>query len=184
MFQIDRIPPPTLADRLRRLTWGMCWLLLYRASPVSFHGWRRFLLRLWGATIERGAHPYPDARIWAPWNLIMRRDSCLGPQADCYNVASVELGVGCVVSQKSYLCSASHDFRHVSFPLTGASIVIGEGAWIAAAAFVGPGVVVGAGAIVGAGSVVTRSVDTMSIVAGNPAQRIGVRQITNEAETA
>lgn len=184
MFEIKLIPPPGTADRLRRMGWGLCWLILYRLSPVPFHGWRRMLLRMWGATIEAGVHPYPDARIWAPWNLTMRHGSCLGPGSDCYNVARVEIGANAVVSQKAYLCTASHDFRDRNFPLTGAPIAIGAGVWVAATAFVGPGVTIGAGAVVGAAAVVSRSVDPMTIVAGNPARKIGVRQISDETKSA
>jgi acetyltransferase-like isoleucine patch superfamily enzyme len=38
-----------------------------------------------------------------------------------------------------------------------------------------PGVTIGEGAVVGAGAVVTKDVEPFSIVAGNPARRIGER---------
>jgi putative colanic acid biosynthesis acetyltransferase WcaF len=100
----------------------------------------------------------------------MRRGSCLAPEVDCYNVARVELGEGVIVSQKSYLCTASHDFDDPAFPLTGAAIVIGDGAWVAADAFVGPGVHIGERAVVLARSVVVRDVDPQVVVGGNPAR--------------
>lgn len=169
---LARIPPPGRADRFRRLCWNLAWLLLYRPSPTPFHGWRRWLLRSFGARIGARAHPYPTARVWAPWLLTMEPDSCLGPAADCYNVASVTLGRGCVVSQKAYLCTASHDIDDAGFPLTGAPIVVEAGAWIAAQAFVGPGVTVGAGAVAAACAVVVRDVAAGTIVAGNPARPV------------
>lgn len=171
-----RIVPPSAPDRLRRLLWGMCWALLFRPSPVPFHGWRCLLLRLFGATVGKGAHPYPSARIWAPWRLVMEEGSCLGAGADCYNVAQVTLGRGCVVSQKAYLCTASHDVDDPAFPLVGAPISIGAGAWVAAAAFVGPGVTVGEGAVLGACAVVSRDVAQGAIMVGNPAQFLRQRQ--------
>ncbi len=51
-------------NKLARALWNCVWLLLYRPSPVPLHGWRRWLLRLFGAKFGRGAHPYPSAKVW------------------------------------------------------------------------------------------------------------------------
>ena len=50
-------------------------------------------------------------------------------------------------------------------------------AWIAADAFVGPGVTVGDRAVVGARSSVFKDVPADEIHAGNPAKKIGVREL-------
>lgn len=52
------------------------------------------------------------------------------------------------------------------------SITIEDDAWIGAGAIILPGVTIGTGAIVGAGSVVTHSVESYTVVAGNPARVI------------
>jgi putative colanic acid biosynthesis acetyltransferase WcaF len=127
------------------------------------------ILRLFGARIAAGVHPYPSAKIWAPWNLTMEVSSCLSDHVDCYSVAPITIGAFATVSQYSYLCSASHDYRVPTLPLVIAPIVIEADAWIAAAAFVGPGVRVGEGAIVGARATVTRDVAPWTMVAGSPA---------------
>lgn len=174
----DRTPAQVLGrvgltSKLARLAWSLVWLLLYRPTPNLLHGWRCFILRMFGAQVGKGAHPYPTARIWAPWNLTMGEGSCIGPEADVYNVARVTLGTDAIISQKSYLCTAGHDFRDPSMPLTAAPITIGNQAWVAAASFVGPGVSLGDGAIVAACAVVTRNVAVNVIVGGNPAVKIG-----------
>jgi putative colanic acid biosynthesis acetyltransferase WcaF len=163
------------ADKLRRLLWTVAWSLLYRPSPVPLHGWRRFLLRLFGASIGPGAHPYPSVRIWAPWNLRMAAHSCLGRDVDCYCVATVSLGEHATVSQYSYLCTASHDHRDPAMPLVAAPIAIEAEAWVAADVFVGPGVTVHAGAVVGARSTVLGDVPAWSVAAGSPALPRGTR---------
>jgi len=168
-------PPPGTGDKLLRTLWGFVWLVLYRPSPTIAHGWRRFILRSFGARIGSGAHPYPSAWIWAPWNLEMGSRSCLGPGANCYSAAKVYLESDSIVSQGAHLCSASHDFRDPGFPLVTGPIFIRHGAWVAAEAFIGPGLEVGAGAVVGARSVVTKDVAPECVVAGNPAQEIGTR---------
>jgi putative colanic acid biosynthesis acetyltransferase WcaF len=158
----------TTGNRVMRLLWGAAWLLLYRPSPVPLHGWRRFVLRLFGAEVASGAHPYPRARIWAPWSLTMGKDSCLANDVDCYNVARVTLGEKATVSQYSYLCTASHDYRASSLPLVAAPIEIRDFAWVAADCFVGPGVTVDEGCVVGARSTVTKSTMKWTVVAGSP----------------
>jgi putative colanic acid biosynthesis acetyltransferase WcaF len=163
------------SNRAARVIWNLTWLLLYRPSPTVLHGWRRFLLRRFGARIGALAHPYPRARIWAPWNLTMEPHSCLANDVDCYCVASVSLGHHVTVSQYSYLCTASHDYNDPAMPLVAAPIVIGAEAWVAADVFVGPGVRIGEGAVVGARSTVVADVDPWTVVAGSPPLRRGQR---------
>lgn len=166
----------TFRDRARRLLWNCAWLLLYRPSPaLFFRGWRCALLRLFGANIGAGAYPYPSAKIWAPWNLTMGIKSRLGNDVDCYCVAPISIGANAWVSQYTYLCSASHDYRDPAMPLIIAPIVIEADAWVAADVFVGPGVKIGAGAVVGARSTVTQDVDPWTVVAGPNAEPRGRR---------
>jgi putative colanic acid biosynthesis acetyltransferase WcaF len=160
------------ANQLMRVLWKTVWLFAYRPSPRMFHGWRRFLLRLFGATIERGAHPYTSARVWAPWNLTMREGSCLGDHVECYSVDRVTLEPCATVSQYSFLCTASHDYTSREMPVIAAPIRIGRRAWVAADVFVGPGVTIGEGAVVGARASVFRNVDPWTLVGGNPARVI------------
>ena len=51
---------------------------------------------------------------------------------------------------------------------------IGDNVWIGRNAIIHPGVTIGEGSIVSAGSVVMSDVPAMSVVAGNPARKIGV----------
>jgi putative colanic acid biosynthesis acetyltransferase WcaF len=169
-------PSPNGLDKLQRLLWGIVEATLYRWSPVPLHGWRRLLLRLFGAHVGAGAHPYPSAHIWAPWNLEMGDRSCLGPGSICYTVGCVRLGTDAIVSQGAHLCAATHDHRDPAFPLIVGDIEVGAGAWVAAGAFVGPGVAIGNRAVVGARAVVVKDVEASGVVVGNPARLVGVRE--------
>lgn len=75
----------------------------------------------------------------------MEAFSCLGPNTDCYNVDKIIIKEGAIISQKVYLCTASHDFTLNKFPLITAPIEIGEKAWIAANVYIGMGVKIGGG---------------------------------------
>ncbi|NEX20804.1 putative colanic acid biosynthesis acetyltransferase [Thiorhodococcus mannitoliphagus] len=166
----------SLANKLGRTVWGVVWWLLYRPSPSILHGWRRILLRVFGARIGRGAHPYPSAKIWAPWNLVMGDFSCLSHHVDCYCVDRISLGRNSTVSQYSFLCTASHDYTKETMPLMTAPITVGADAWITADVFVGPGVTIGDGVVVTARSSVFDDLPSWTVVRGNPAVFVKVRR--------
>ncbi len=130
------------------------------------------MLRKWGARIGARCHVYAGAIIWAPWQLTLGDEACIGDGADIYNVAPITLGARAVVSQGAFLCTATHDHRQPGFPLKSAPIVLHDGAWVAARAIVLPGVSLGEGSVAGAGSVVTRDVPARSTAVGNPARII------------
>jgi putative colanic acid biosynthesis acetyltransferase WcaF len=132
-------------------------------------------LRLFQAQVGKGAHPYPSVRIWAPWNLKMGERSCLASGVDCYNVAMIELGSDSIISQRSFLCSASHDYQSPGFELISGPIVIGRKAWVGAEAFVGPGVSIGDGTVIGARSVVIQNVPSWVVAVGHPTRIIKSR---------
>lgn len=58
----------------------------------------------------------------------------------------------------------------VNGPEYGLPVTIGNDVWIGGGAILLPGVTVGDGAVVGAGAVVTKDVEPMVVVAGNPAK--------------
>jgi putative colanic acid biosynthesis acetyltransferase WcaF len=170
-----RPSPHSSRNRLARTLWGIAWLFLFRPSPRILHGWRRSLLRLFGARIGRQVVVHPSASIWGPWNLEMGSHSCLGPRVDCYCVDAIRIGAYASVSQYSFLCTASHDPDTPNMTLTTAPIVIGAHAWIAADVFIAPGVAVEEGAVVGARSTVLKRVPAWTVVAGNPVRTIRSR---------
>jgi putative colanic acid biosynthesis acetyltransferase WcaF len=171
-----RQPPTSFSSKVGRGLWNIVWVLLYRPSPRPFHGWRRMLLRAFGAKIGRGAMPYPSAVVWAPWNLIMGDHSTLGDGADCYSVATIAIGHHASVSQRAYLCAASRDVDDPDHPLMTAPIVVEPHGWVAAEAFVGPGVTIFEGGVVAARAVAVRDVPPWTVVGGNPAKPIRKRQ--------
>ena len=159
----------------------MCWTLLARPFPRNiFMSWKRFLLRLFGAKISKTAGVYSSATIFMPWNLEMKEHAVIGPGVDCYNAVPIILGNYAVVSQRTYLCTASHDITLNSHPQIERPIIIEDRAWVAAEAFVGPGVTVGEGAVVGARACVFKDVEPWCVVGGNPAKFIKKRVIKDE----
>lgn len=167
--------PFTVLQRLQRLLWSVAWSVLHCPFPRTCFAGRRVLLRLFGAKIDSTARVYGTAKIWAPWNLVMKANSILADDVDCYNVDRVTLEEGAIVSQYAFLCTASHDVHDPNFPLVTAPIMIKRGAWVAAKAVVGMGVAVGENAVVALGAVVVKDVAAGVIAGGNPAREIGRR---------
>ncbi|GGZ93560.1 putative colanic acid biosynthesis acetyltransferase [Algibacter mikhailovii] len=165
-------------NQLKRLVWNIIWAIFARPLPRRLgNAWKLFLLRLFGAQMHNTSVVYSTARVYMPWHLEMHEYSCLAPEVDCYNVDKITIGAHATVSQKTFLCAASHDISKKDYPLITAPIVIKNQAWIGAGAFIGMGVTIGEGAVVGATTSVYKNVDPWTIVGGNPAKFIKKRNI-------
>lgn len=158
-----------------RVLWALA-RPLFALSPRPLWGWRRALLRLFGAEVGRAVHVYPSVRITMPWHLVLDEGCAVGDRAILYALGPIRIGARATVSQGAHLCAGTHDWRDPARPLLKPPVTIGADAWICADAFVGPGVTVGPGAIAGARAVVMKDVPADAIVAGNPARRIGTRE--------
>jgi len=168
-------------NQAKRLLWTFVWGIFARPFPRSMaNSWKLFLLKSFGAKIHRTAVVYSSVRIYQPWNLEMGEYACLAPEVDCYNVGKVVIEAHSTVSQKTYLCAASHNIKSKQNELIFEPIIIKSQAWIGADAFIGMGVVIGEGAVVGARSAVFKSVMPWTIVGGNPAKFLNNREIINE----
>lgn len=178
---IKTIGHVTLEIKIKRTIWYIISLILFRPLGTKiFRKWRIILLKIFGAKIEWDAEVYSSVKVWAPWNLQMGHRACLGPEVICYNQDKVILEDDVVVSQYSYLCTASHDINMLNTAndsLITAPIRIKEKAWVASKAFIGLGVCIGKGAIVGATASVYKSVADYQVVGGNPAKVIKTRNI-------
>jgi putative colanic acid biosynthesis acetyltransferase WcaF len=178
------VNPHSRGNRLGRIAWGIAWGLLIRPTPFFMGAWRTWLLRRFGATVSNGRIE-GSARIWAPWRLVTGDDVYVDVDVNLYNVFGLRIGNRVVISQGSFLCSATHDYHDPCYRLTGGPIIIEDDVWIAAEAFIGPGVTIGRGSVVGARAVVVKDVPPWSVVAGNPARVIRQRTLAeNPAEIA
>lgn len=177
-----REAPYRKSEYVGRVLWSLA-QPLFRWSPRPFFGWRRFLLRAFGARIGRNAHVYPSAIIYLPWNLTLGEEAAIGEWALIYNLGPVSIGAQATISHRAHLCAGSHDYSSPTLPLLRLPIDIGARAWVCADAFIGPGRTVGEGAIVGAAAVVSKDVPPWKIVAGNPATVIKDRTLNGSTDT-
>ncbi|WP_284215165.1 MULTISPECIES: putative colanic acid biosynthesis acetyltransferase [Alphaproteobacteria] len=171
----DDAPIFGLRHRLTRMAWGITWMLL-ASWTQPFHGWRRFLLRVFGAKVGRGVYVAPSARIWYPGTLTLKDFCAIADHADIYSMGEIVIGRHAVISKRAHICTGTHDINDTRFQLTTAPIHIGDYAWIAADAFVGPGVTVGEGAVLGTHAVTVKDLAPWTVYIGNPCREIKKRK--------
>lgn len=155
--------------------WWIINSILFRFSPRICNGWRRTLLRLFGARIGKKVLIRPSARILYPWLLEIGDYSWIGDEVNVYNMARISIGNNTVISQKTYLCTGTHDYRKESFDIYAEPISIGNEVWIAADVFIAPNVTIGDSSVVGYRSTVTKDLPKNMICIGSPATPIRSR---------
>jgi putative colanic acid biosynthesis acetyltransferase WcaF len=157
--------------------WDLVQTWLIHLSPHSFYGWRRFLYRLFGATIGKKVLIRKSVICNYPWNLSIGDYSWIGDQVNLYALEKIIIAKQVVISQQAYLCTGTHNHEAVRFSLIVKSICIETSAWVALGALVMPGVTVGEGALIGARAVLTKDAKPWTIYQGIPAQPVGERVI-------
>jgi putative colanic acid biosynthesis acetyltransferase WcaF len=183
MQRLDFFELPT-GFRGRSGIWCQFWWLvrscLFATSPQFMYGWRRFLLRAFGAKIGQGVIIRPSVHVTYPWKLTVGDHAWIGDDVDLYTLGEITIGAHAVVSQRSYLCTGSHDPASRTFRIYAKPIVVEEGAWVATDVFVGPGVTVARNAVIGARSSLLKDADPDFVYVGSPARKIKRREFEAE----
>lgn len=158
--------------------WWLVQSTLFAWSPQFLYGWRRFLLRLFGAKIGQEVLIRPTVRVTYPWKISIGDYSWIGDDVVLYSLGEIIIGRHTVISQKSYICTGSHDYTSLSFDIFSQPVEIGNEVWIAADVFIAPGVCVGDGSVVGVRSSVLHDLPPEKICYGNPAKAVKDRPIS------
>ena len=152
-----------------RAVWYFVSLLVFESGWFPLSRFKTALLRCFGASIGGGLVIKQHVRIKYPWRLVIGDHCWIGQGTWIDNIENVSIGSHVCVSQLTYLCSGSHNYRVRTFDLDAREIRIADGAWLGARCLILGGVTVGPNAMVTAGSVVNRDVEAAAIVCGNPA---------------
>ena len=155
--------------------WWIVQKIFFELSPQFMYGWRRFLLRLFGAKIGKGVILRPTAKIQFPWKVSIGDYSWIGDEVVLYSLGDIVIGNNVVISQKSYLCTGSHNYKSKNFDIYSKKIIIEDKVWIATDVFIAPGITIGEFSIIGARSSVFNDIPSGYICYGNPAKIIKKR---------
>ncbi|MDA9339482.1 putative colanic acid biosynthesis acetyltransferase [Polaribacter sp.] len=179
MQQLDRFQLPKNFRGKNAFIVQLWWIVqgtLFRMSPQFLYGFRRFLLRLFGAKIGMNVIIRPTVRTTYPWKVTIGDYSWIGDDVVLYSLGEIEIGENVVISQKSYLCTGSHDYLKEDFPIFAKKIFIENECWLATDVFVAPGVTIGKGTVVASRSSVYRNLPSNKLCLGNPAKVIRERR--------
>lgn len=159
------------------LLWWLVQAVCFPLTPHAYHAPRRWLLRQFGAQLGQGVVIRPTARFTYPWHVAIGDHSWIGDDVVFYSLGTITVGQHCVISQKSYLCTGSHDVHDPQFGLQVAPVVIENGVWIATDCFIAPGVTVGANTVVAARSSVFKSLPGGQVCQGSPCRPVAPRHV-------
>ena len=113
--------------------------------------------------------------------LTVGANSAIGKRCEiALNGGEISIGNFVRIASNVFITNANHAFTDTGTPImeqgvVTRDVVIEDDVWIGHAAIILPGVRIGKGAIIAAGSVVTKDVDALSVVGGNPARFIRSR---------
>jgi len=152
--------------------WWIVYAVFFRLSPQFMYGWRRFLLKCFGAKIGKDVIIRPSAQITYPWKVAIGDYSWIGDEVVLYSLGEIEIGSNSVISQRSYICTGTHDYHSPDFKIVSQKISIGSKCWLATDVYVAPSVTIGDNTVVGARSSVFKDLPENKICLGSPAKPI------------
>ncbi|WP_413295521.1 putative colanic acid biosynthesis acetyltransferase [Synechococcus sp. MIT S9452] len=172
--QYSLIYESSFLHKARRILWyfPFRWLV---SSQIPGTIWRKFILRLFGASVGKHGRIKPGLTVTSPWHLSVGDYCWIGENTWIDNLAQVTISDHVCISQLVYLCTGNHNYKTESFDLLLSPIMIEGQSWIGANATLAPGTYIGFGAVITLGSVVSGMVPPYSIVKGNPSAVIGLR---------
>lgn len=162
---------------IKRLLWYFTNVLFFINPLNPSSGIKVLLLRLFGAKIGKDVVIKPAVNIKYPWMLSIGNHTWIGEKVWIDNLAQVNIGEHCCISQGAMLLCGNHNFSKVTFDLITKPITLENGSWVGAFAIVAPGVTLRSHSVLAVNSVATRDLDPYSIYQGNPAQKVKERNI-------
>jgi len=162
--------PQTAGQRAAAFWWAIVRSTLFRWSPPPLNGWRRWLLRRFGAEVHASVRIAPSVCVDFPWNLAIDRDVVVAHKVIINCMGRVVIGAGTLISQYAHLCAGTHDYQRRDMRIVPCAITIGTGVWIAADAFVGPDVTIGDRSLLAARSSAFSDLPAGHVCMGEPAK--------------
>jgi putative colanic acid biosynthesis acetyltransferase WcaF len=165
-------------SKIKIILWTFASALFFRTILPVPSAIKVAILKLFGAHIGTGIVIKPNVNIKYPWKLSIGDNTWIGEDVWIDNLAIVNIGDNCCLSQGCYLLTGNHDFTLSTFDLMISEINIKKEAWVGAKSVVCPGVTLQRASILTAGSVATKNLEELGIYQGNPAVKIKERVIS------
>jgi len=155
--------------------------IFLRVLPKKFgYEVRSIVLPRWFNSCGVNLKCFTQVRFRNIDKISIGNDVCIGH--DCFLEGGGEINIGddVLLGPGVKIWSVNHKFERDSLirlqPPDYKKVIIEDDVWIGSNAFIMPGAIIGKGTVVSAGSVVgAKYVEPYSILAGNPARKIGTR---------
>ena len=156
--------------------WWIVEKTFFAMSPQVFYGWRRFLLRLFGAKIGKGVLIRSSVRITYPWKVFIGNYSWVGESCVLYSLGEIHIGNHVAIAHGVYFNTGLHDYKKESFDIGSENVFIEDESWITNDVYIAPGVTIGKGCVIGARSSVFKNMPEGWVCVGSPAKPIKKRK--------
>ena len=93
------------------------------------------------------------------------------------NNEALVIGENTVISQRSYICTGTHDYNSEDFRIYAEDVNIGSKCWLATDVYIAPGINIEDGVVVGARSSVFSDLNANKVYVGSPAKSIKNRKL-------
>jgi acetyltransferase-like isoleucine patch superfamily enzyme len=155
---------------------ALAWCYNELVSLLPSRRLRKLYLRVWLGRFGRGTNVQMRCRLLNGRKVFFGDRNVIN--SGCFfdgRCFPIEIGQDVSIGPEATILTLGHDPRSPNFGDKGGPVKIGDHVWIGYRAIILPGIEIGEGAVVGAGAVVTKDVPPFTIVAGNPALKIGDR---------
>ncbi|MEO6404461.1 MAG: WcaF family extracellular polysaccharide biosynthesis acetyltransferase [Ferruginibacter sp.] len=159
----------------KRGAWYLVNMVFFKSSFFPFYGFKRGLLRWFGATVGIGVLIKPGVNIKYPWKLVIGNHVWIGEAVWIDNLELVTIGNDVCISQGAFLLCGNHDYKSPAFDLIVKPITLEDEVWIGAKAIVAPGVTCRKAAVLAVGSVAGTDLEAGQVYQGNPAEKVKAR---------
>ncbi len=153
----------------------LSWFLLGTFLVKSFFSpnfVKRRVLIIFGARIGARVVLRRGLNVHFPWNLDIGDDCWIGENVWFISHERIKIGSNVCISQRSIICSGSHDYRSASLEYAHKPVEIKDGAWICLDAKVLPGVTIGECSVVSSGEIARKSLPDYSMLVGGQVRQI------------
>lgn len=152
--------------------WWIVQDTLFRWSPQFMFGWRRFLLRMFGAKMGRKVKIRSSVKITYPWKLTIDDYSWVGDDCVLYNLGEISIGRHVALAHGVYVNTGGHFYDKKSFDIFSKPVVIEDECWLTNDVYIAPGVTIGKGSILAARSSALKDIPPGKICVGTPAKPV------------
>src|ERR1700759_4201941 len=84
---------------LKRLLWFYVNAWIFKTSLLPFNNLKRGLLRLFGASVDKGVVIKPCVNIKYPWNLSIGENTWIGENVWLDSLVMIQIGANACISQ-------------------------------------------------------------------------------------